>query len=122
MQLPVTVSVLQCQEVDVSIQPASAASETVWALGVVRLIDAVAKPSRLHLLEPKPSISHLFRVPDKRPLEALSYLFAAVATLPLAGLLIGLYHCNVNVKVCRKATHTRHSAEVEALAGFVIGL
>ena len=99
---------LQCQEVKAAIQPASAATDTTWQLGAIRLSDHSARAGQLDLFEPKPTIEHLFRKPDKRPLEALSLLFAALAAVPLLGLVIGLYSCNVNLKVILCSQHYSH--------------
>lgn len=90
---------MQCQEIKATIEPATAATDTIWALGAIRVSGGSARAGQLDLFAPKPSIEHLFRKPDKRPLEALSLLFAAVAALPLLGLVVGLDNCNVNLKV-----------------------
>lgn len=68
-------------------------------LGTIKLSDHSPKSGHLDLFAPKPIIEHLFRKPDKRPLEALSFLFAAIAALPLFGLVLSLYNYNVNLKV-----------------------
>ena len=95
----IPIVLLQCQDVEVTIQPATAATDTLWALGAIRLSESGGRAGQLGLFAPQPSIEHLFRKPDKRPLEALSLLFAAVAALPLLGLVVGLYNCDVNLKV-----------------------
>jgi oligosaccharyltransferase complex subunit delta (ribophorin II) len=47
----------------------------------------------------KPEIHHVFRQPDKRPPALVSFLFAALAALPLVFLLLRLSQIGVNLKV-----------------------
>ncbi|KAK1315290.1 Dolichyl-diphosphooligosaccharide--protein glycosyltransferase subunit 2 [Acorus calamus] len=47
---------------------------------------------------PKPEISHIFRVPEKRPPQELSYAFLAATLIPFLGFLIGLMRLGVNLK------------------------
>ncbi|THU53300.1 hypothetical protein C4D60_Mb10t12970 [Musa balbisiana] len=47
---------------------------------------------------PKQEISHIFRAPEKRPPEELSFAFLVLTILPLVGFLIGLLHLGVNLK------------------------
>lgn len=47
---------------------------------------------------PKQEISHIFRSPEKRPAEELSYAFLALTLLPLVGYFIGLVRLGVNLK------------------------
>ncbi|THU74726.1 hypothetical protein C4D60_Mb04t36420 [Musa balbisiana] len=47
---------------------------------------------------PKPEISHIFRSPEKRPPEELSFAFLALTLVPLVGFLIGLLRLGVNFK------------------------
>lgn len=95
---------VQCQEMEATIQPASGATDTIWRLGRVQLRAPAARQSRTDIYAPKPVISHLFRQPDKRPMEALSYLFAGLAALPLLGLVFSLHQCGANVEVTASIT------------------
>ncbi|URE45251.1 Oligosaccharyltransferase subunit Ribophorin II [Musa troglodytarum] len=47
---------------------------------------------------PKQEISHIFRAPEKRPPQELSFAFLVLTFLPLVGFLIGLLHLGVNLK------------------------
>ncbi|KAK1303068.1 Dolichyl-diphosphooligosaccharide--protein glycosyltransferase subunit 2 [Acorus calamus] len=47
---------------------------------------------------PKPEIFHIFRAPEKRPPQELSYAFLAVTLLPFLCFLIGLMRLGVNLK------------------------
>ncbi|CAM8960189.1 unnamed protein product [Rhodiola kirilowii] len=47
---------------------------------------------------PKAEISHIFRVPDKRPPKELSLIFLGLTFLPLVVFLIGLLRLGVNLK------------------------
>jgi len=51
------------------------------------------------MYEAKASIVHLFRVPDQRPPEVISIIFAGMAALPLLGLVYSLHQSNTNLKV-----------------------
>ncbi|KAF1860267.1 hypothetical protein Lal_00037605, partial [Lupinus albus] len=47
---------------------------------------------------PKAEIAHIFRVPEKRPLQNLSLTFTGLILLPFVGFLIGLLRLGVNLK------------------------
>ncbi|XP_020261942.1 dolichyl-diphosphooligosaccharide--protein glycosyltransferase subunit 2-like [Asparagus officinalis] len=47
---------------------------------------------------PKQEISHIFRLPEKRPPKELSYTFFGLTLLPLVGFLIGLMRLGINLK------------------------
>ncbi|TQD79349.1 hypothetical protein C1H46_035088 [Malus baccata] len=47
---------------------------------------------------PKTEITHIFRVPEKRPSQELSLVFLGLVLLPLIGFLIGLLRLGVNLK------------------------
>ncbi|VVA25970.1 PREDICTED: dolichyl-diphosphooligosaccharide-- [Prunus dulcis] len=47
---------------------------------------------------PKAEISHIFRVPEKRPSQELSLIFLGLVFLPLIGFLVGLLRLGVNLK------------------------
>ncbi|KAJ8479209.1 hypothetical protein OPV22_022936 [Ensete ventricosum] len=47
---------------------------------------------------PKQEISHIFRAPDKRPPQELSFAFLVLTLLPLVGFLIGLLRLGVNLR------------------------
>lgn len=47
---------------------------------------------------PKSEISHIFRVPEKRPRAELSYTFFVLTLLPLVGFVVGLFLVGGNVK------------------------
>ncbi|KAM1764976.1 hypothetical protein ACFX11_004162 [Malus domestica] len=47
---------------------------------------------------PKAEITHIFRVPEKRPSQELSLVFLGLVLLPLIGFLIGLLRLGVNLK------------------------
>ncbi|XP_057844842.1 dolichyl-diphosphooligosaccharide--protein glycosyltransferase subunit 2 [Cryptomeria japonica] len=47
---------------------------------------------------PKPEITHIFRVPEKRPPPQLSYAFLVLTLLPLLGFLIALWSLGANLK------------------------
>ncbi|KAK3028143.1 hypothetical protein RJ639_039004 [Escallonia herrerae] len=47
---------------------------------------------------PKAEISHIFRVPEKRPPQELSFAFLGLVLLPLIGFLVGLLRLGVNLK------------------------
>ncbi|GMJ09062.1 HAPLESS 6, RIBOPHORIN II [Hibiscus trionum] len=47
---------------------------------------------------PKAEITHIFRAPEKRPKEELSFAFLGLTFLPLLGFLIGLSRVGVNLK------------------------
>ncbi|RXH87274.1 hypothetical protein DVH24_028774 [Malus domestica] len=47
---------------------------------------------------PKAEITHIFRVPEKRPSQELSLVFLGLVLLPLIGFFIGLLRLGVNLK------------------------
>ncbi|KAI3889283.1 hypothetical protein MKW92_005737 [Papaver armeniacum] len=47
---------------------------------------------------PKPEITHIFRLPEKRPRQELSLAFLVLTFVPLFGFLLGLLRLGVNLK------------------------
>ncbi|KAL9168864.1 hypothetical protein ABFS82_04G042400 [Erythranthe guttata] len=54
---------------------------------------------------PKAEISHIFRVPEKRPPRELSLAFFGLVILPFFGFLAGLFHLRANLKNFPKSIH-----------------
>lgn len=46
---------------------------------------------------PKPEITHIFRTPEKRPPQELSFTFLALVLLPLIGFLVGVSISRTNL-------------------------
>lgn len=91
---------LQCRDVSAAFAPASANLEIAeWKVATLRLPAAAVVGGAPDTYGAKPEIVHLFRVPGKRPPEVISLIFAALAALPLAGLVYGLCRSDVNFKV-----------------------
>lgn len=53
---------------------------------------------------PKAEITHIFRIPEKRPPQELSYAFLGLVLLPFFGFLVGLLKLGVNLKNFPTAT------------------
>jgi hypothetical protein len=90
---------MQCRDLSATLTPATSRLEIgEWKLGSLRL-PGLAGEEAPGMYEAKASIVHLFRIPDQRPPEVISIIFAGVAALPLLGLVYGLYQSDTNFKV-----------------------
>lgn len=99
----------------------------IWRIGELEL-DLPAAPEgakkppasrrgrALAALGPRPEISHVFRLPEKRPPLAVSYAFTLLALLPLAGFVAGLAALKLNVQLFPSAG-TPQAAAVAFHAG-----
>ena len=64
---------------------------------------------------PKPSITHQFRVPDRRPAAFISLVFACGALVPLFVLLVSLSAIKTNIQVSVKAAISSLHCEIAGL-------
>ncbi|XP_010265019.1 PREDICTED: dolichyl-diphosphooligosaccharide--protein glycosyltransferase subunit 2-like [Nelumbo nucifera] len=95
-------------DIQLTIGDASMENSFLWALGHVDL-DLPEAPEKAKRPPPQPAdpymrygpkqeITHIFRLPEKRPPQDLSLAFLALTLLPLIGFLAGLLRLGVNLK------------------------
>jgi oligosaccharyltransferase complex subunit delta (ribophorin II) len=95
-------------DIELSVGDAVMENSFLWSLGHIDLElpgapEKATRPPPTPLdphsrYGPKAEISHIFRSPEKRPSENLSYAFLGLVLLPLVGFLVGLLRLGINLK------------------------